>query len=215
MSQRNPMNARNQGDGPKGHSRKSAGTAKPKRKAAESIYVPTAKQKADREKKQKRQRESTERDKDREADALAATVLKNNDEYKRWRRIWVVCVVIAVVGVILSFILSFGRNSEEYTEGQLDPFLVLTYISLGIGYVGIIAAFIVDFRKVRPLRKAESDRIRDAKMSPKEKKRLAEAEAEKEAQAKAERQAKEERRAAKQAKRQQRKGSVNEKREEG
>ena len=58
MTQRNFQNARNQGDGPKGKSRKSASSAKLKSKAGASVYAPTKEAKAQRAKQEAKARKS-------------------------------------------------------------------------------------------------------------------------------------------------------------
>ena len=66
-------------------------------------------------------------------------------EYKKWRRVYWVLIGIGVVCVAISFV------SQTYLA-SISPLAWM--IVLGGAYATIIAAFIVDFRKVRPLVKA-------------------------------------------------------------
>ena len=58
MTQRNFQNARNQGDGPKGKSKKSASSAKLKSKAGASVYAPSKEAKAKRAKQEAKARKN-------------------------------------------------------------------------------------------------------------------------------------------------------------
>ena len=185
MTQRNPMNQRNISDKHTGSSRKSSASAKPKAKAAASVHQTTAKAK-------RKQQEQKDKDKQREERALAqkrAAVLsaqtKQLDEYKKWRRIWWIVIVVAIVAVVVSWIFSWmGR------EGTLPEFLASATgaVSIGglvIGYAAIIAALVIDFKKIRKFRR-ESE-AKAAKMSNSQRRKLDAAIAEKEERERAER----------------------------
>ena len=188
MTQRNPMNQRNTSDKHTGSSRKSSASAKPKAKAAASVHQPSAKA-------TRKQQEQKDKDKQREERVAAqkrAAVLsaqtKQLDEYKKWRRIWWIVIVVAIVAVVASWVFSWlGR------EGRLPEVLVpaTTPVSIGglvIGYAAIIAALVIDFKKIRKFRREQEAKA--AKMSNSQRRKLDAAIAEQEERERAEREEK-------------------------
>lgn len=170
MSTRNPMNERYQSEERRGVTKKSAASAKPKTKAAASVYIkPTEKtpqekkaaRRAERQKEQERQRKYYNPDTPR---------------YKRLRRIWWVLLGAAIVMVVLSF--AFQSNMPGYT-----PFIVIA-----LSYACIIGAFVLEFTVIRKERKRYADLMEGHKTKEqraREKKAKAEERAQKlEAQAK-------------------------------
>lgn len=160
MTQRSQNNPRNQarmkhGDGIKGVTRKSAGSAKIASKAGSSVYTKTSKSAAaskksklskaadEDEKKAQRQRER------RREQALGAQ-LNDMPEYKKWRRIWWIVLVVAVVAVAISFLIAQLRNTGQI-EGQIAD--TVSIVTLIVGYAGIIGALIIDLGKIRGMRK--------------------------------------------------------------
>ena len=140
MSQRNPMNDRYQNDEHTGKTRKSAATAKPKAKAAASVHIqPTTKtpqqKKAERKAQQKR-------DRAKQAELDRKYYNPPTKEYKNLRKMWWGALILAILMVALSWI---GRTWEP---------VWLSYVALGLAYVFIIAAFYIDFSKIRKVRRA-------------------------------------------------------------
>lgn len=163
MAVRNPLNDRYTGDGPKGQTRKSAASAKPKRKAADTVYIKsagTSKGKPLEKEKKTREEKRAEREKQRvESNAVysVATVLMNNNQtYAKYKRIWWGLLGFAIVATILSWIAQF----------QLKESTVPAIIAVVVAYIGIIGALILDFAKIRPIRKASRERA--ASMSKKQ-----------------------------------------------
>jgi hypothetical protein len=176
MAQRNPMNQRYQGDGPGGQTRKSAASAKPVTQAASSVHIKKAPQ-TDSEKRAARkarekemERKSIERarraaerakaeasagETDKQVTPPApekprgllgkllapAPNMPSTEEYRKWKRVYWMLMVIGIVAVALSFGGIQVLNSASTTW----------MVALGVAYVAIIAAFIVDFKKVKPL----------------------------------------------------------------
>ncbi len=135
MSQRNPMNDRYQTDKVKGQTKKSAASAKPKTKAAASVYVrPAGKSKAEK-KAIRKQQQAKQRELDR--------VYYNppTQEYKNLRRIWWALLIAAIVITGVSF---FGRN--VIPEG-------MSIVTLVLAYACIIGALYIDFAKIRKVRR--------------------------------------------------------------
>lgn len=164
MSTRNPLNSRYTDGGPSGQTRKSAASAKPKRKAGDTVYVSSSRSKKnsgfgkampEKTKEEKR----IDREKARvENNAIysAATVLMNNNpDYKRYKLIWWIILGAAIVMTVVSWVVQMQIQS-----------LVWGLVSIGVAYVGIIGALILDFWKIRPIRKEA--RVKAASMTKKQ-----------------------------------------------
>ena len=157
MSQRNPMNQRYKDDEHKGSSRKSAGSAKPVRKAGESVYVSNGK----RTEKDKRSKVKDIEAQDRKIAANLPDDETLTAEYKKWRRRWWAFLIVAIVAVGLSWLASYLVKGGQVPAGLEGADMVMMYGGLIIGYAGIIAALVIDFRKIRPIRKAQQARVRN------------------------------------------------------
>jgi hypothetical protein len=163
------MNERYQGDGPGGQTRKSAARAKPVSQAASSVHIPkkpqtaaekrTARKAREKEAEAKaaeRARKQAERAKEAGTTQSAPPPARkgffekliapppnmpSSEEYRKWRRVYWVLLGIGIFTVVIAFIAQ-SASPENWM------------IFLTIAYIPIIAAFVVDFRKVRPLIKA-------------------------------------------------------------
>ena len=136
MSQRNPMNERYQNDERHGQTRKSAASLKPKTKAAASVRV----QSTTKTPQQKKAEKKVQRAKQAELDRKYYN--PPTAEYKRLRKIWWICLIGAIACTALSWV---GRAWEPEW---------ISFAALGLAYVLIIAAFYVDFSKIRKCRRA-------------------------------------------------------------
>jgi len=67
------------------------------------------------------------------------------EEYKKWKRVYWILLGVGIVAVAGSFFIMQG------TEGY-SPFLIVLLV---IAYSAVIAAFVVDFKKVRPFTKRQ------------------------------------------------------------
>lgn len=166
MTQRSYNNPRNLGDGPKGQTRRSASSAKPKRAAASSVYVkqPSAKEKRKQEEAKQQEKAARSAANDAAAMAKVQTLI---DEYGKWRRVWIALVVVAVVAVALSWAASYFLAEGQALEQFAGMRNTVTVVTMVIGYAGIIAAIVVDMRHMRPLRKAQEATYRREKASKK------------------------------------------------
>lgn len=159
MATRNPMNQRYAGDGPSGQTRKSAASAKPKRKAADTVYISSDKSKPASKLSKEEQR--VEREKARiESNAIysAATIIMNNDPgYKRYKKVWWVLLIIAIALIIATYVIQviYKTGNPVFIAGSMIA-----------AYVPIISAIILDFRKIRPVRKMA--RIKASSMTKKQ-----------------------------------------------
>lgn len=145
MSQRNPMNERYMRDDHKGVARKSAASAKPKAKAASTVTVVSNKKtpqqkkaaaKAERRKEEQRRNELNRK-----------YYKPDTPAYKRYKKMWWACLILAILCVIGSWFL----------RGVLpDPVMIAMLV---FAYVFIIAAFVIDFWKVRKERTKYQERM--------------------------------------------------------
>ena len=154
MTQRNPMNPRSQNKNYKGVSRKSASSAKPVREAGSSVRTISreAREKQQRKAQQAEAKEEQKRARERAA-VLGAAVLKT-PEYKKWRKIWVITIVIAVVAILASWGCSALVNNGTLPAELFGTTAPVTIVLIIIGYGGLIAALVIDFKKIRKMRKA-------------------------------------------------------------
>lgn len=143
MSTRSPNNQRYQRDTEvAGQSRKSATSAKPKMKAGATVTTETK----PTTRKEKREQRAKVRAEERKGEQRMDSVGTPPDpEYKRWRRWWWVLLVAAIVTTALSWLVR-ANDDSQFT-------LYASYVSLGLAYAFIIAAIVLDFKKIRPIRK--------------------------------------------------------------
>lgn len=145
MTQRSPLNERNTTDKPKGVTRKSASSAKPKREAAASVTVVT-KTKTKAEKKAERRKEEQKR---RARDARYYN--PKTPEYKRMRMYWAICVGVALACAIGSFFLMNNAPTAVTTT-----LLIASYGAIGI-------ALYIDLVKIRRIRRDYAEQHADSK----------------------------------------------------
>ena len=142
MTQRNPMNERYQSEDRKGATRKSAASAKPVSKAASSVRIQSTKKTPQQKKAERKQQRAKDAERDRQFYNPPTA------EYKRLRKIWWVCLILAIVLTVVSFA---GNNL-----GMPAPIM---YVTLALAYVFIIAAFVLDFWKIKKERVAYQERM--------------------------------------------------------
>jgi hypothetical protein len=158
MTTRNPQNPRNLNK-PKGSSRKSAGSAKPKAKAASSVYVMTAEGKQKQQKAKQKQLEREFREQERKNTAIADKFLKSDKKYKKYRKIWIGLVVLAIVAVGVAWLVSTQTQDGKFLSSLAAHRNAILYIGMGVGYAALIAALVVDFKFVRKMRRAKTDEV--------------------------------------------------------
>lgn len=158
MSTRSPMNQRSQSREGKGFMRKSATSAKPARAAAGSVRVEAASSKArrkDREKgedlsnlskEEKRARKQQVRAQEDRVYSATNILMKNDEDYLKRRRVWWAMLGVGMGIIVLLWIWLFagGKGGNITSAAQVAVIVV--------AYVIIIAAFIYDFARIRPLR---------------------------------------------------------------
>lgn len=158
MSTRSPMNQRSQSREGKGFMRKSATSAKPARAAAGSVRVEASSSKArrkDREKgedlsnlskEEKRARKQQVRAQEDRVYSATNILMKNDADYLKRRRVWWALLGVGMGIIVLLWIWLFagGKGGNITSAAQVAVIVV--------AYVIIIAAFIYDFARIRPLR---------------------------------------------------------------
>ena len=137
MSTRNPMNDRYQTDGPKGQTKRSASSLKPKSKAASSVYVKST-QKTPQEKKAA---QKAARQKQAELDRKYYN--PPTAQYKKYKRIW----WGMLGGAIVCTLVAMGAGSWWPDNPNM------TWCFLIPAYALIIGALWFDFAKVRKVRR--------------------------------------------------------------
>ena len=162
MSTRSPQNKRSQemAQGNRtGMARKSASSAKPAREAAGSVRVVPASSKAKRaqlergedlSKPSKEERKARKAEINRAEDrvyAVADQIMKENLDYRNYRRVWWMLMILGVVSIVIAWIvMSIGKGDSDFAPLQLSLIVV--------AYASIIGAFIFDMAKIRPIRNA-------------------------------------------------------------
>ena len=130
MARRSPTNARYQKyTEPKGQTRKSSASAKPVRK--EGGAATSSKDKA----------------KSKTAAPGSKYYEPDTPEYKFWRRMWWTALGVGLVLVAISFGVEWWGPLRAQPWSRFVGTLII-----GLAYVAIIAAFLVDFRRLRPMR---------------------------------------------------------------
>ena len=151
MSTRNPMNDRYQTDGPKGQTKKSASSLKPKSKAASSVYVKST-QKTPQEKKAA---QKAARQKQAELDRKYYN--PPTAQYKKYKRIW----WGMLGGAIVCTLVAMGAGSWWPDNPTM------TWCFLIPAYALIIGALWFDFAKVRKIDAAKEAEREAAKAEKK------------------------------------------------
>lgn len=142
MSQRSPMNARYQkGTEPKGQTRRSAASAKPKRDLG---VTPGGKKSAT---SAGRAANSTAKSSIRERYAAS---IPADPTYKTYRRLWWTALGIALVTLVISLAMSMDPLLDMVGSTGATIAAALSYGALGL----IAYAWYIDLRKIRPMMKA-------------------------------------------------------------
>lgn len=167
MSTRSAQNKRTQdklqGESRQGMARKSASSAKPARAAASSVRVVPASAKAKRaaaertedlsglSKEEKKARKAENRRQEDRVYTASNALLKEDKDYVRLRRIWWVLLGIGIVALIGTWVLLavLGQDAANMKAAQTAQMAMII-----AAYAAIIAAFIFDFIKIRPIRNA-------------------------------------------------------------
>lgn len=166
MSTRSASNKRTQSHEVTGVARKSAASAKPARAAASSVRVQPATAKDRRKKlekgeslegltKQEKKARKQELRAEEDRRYTASTILlKQDEDYTKRRRVWWALLGAGMLIIIALWIWLFGLsgNGGKVTSGAQMAAIV-------IAYAVIIAAFVYDFTRIRPIRNMYRDQV--------------------------------------------------------
>ena len=147
MTQRNPMNERYSSDKPAGQTRKSAASAKPKSKAAATVHAPREKT-AKEKKAEQKEREQKMQERRGATSSVHGVYDIPTDEYKRLKRVWWICLIVAIVLTIAAWFVL-----------QIPEFSTFGYIMLFAGYAAIIYGLYVDLWKIRKIRREYNENV--------------------------------------------------------
>lgn len=130
------MNDRYQSD-IKGQTKKSAASAKPKSKAAASVYIKPSGHTPQEKKAIKKQQRAKQAELDR--------MFYNppTEQYKKLKRIWWFCLIAAIVLTVLGMLLPNVLPGETW----------VSWVCIIPAYAFIIAAVWLDFSKIRKVRR--------------------------------------------------------------
>ena len=145
MTQRSPLNERNVEDAKKGVARKSAASAKPRKEAASTVNLEPTKKTPKEKKMEKRQREARARQEQQKAAQKYSQ--PDTEEFRKWKRIWWMGLLAAVLFVLGSWVL---RSIEPQW---------ISLVILGFAYAAIIFAFWVDAAKIKKITRAYQEEM--------------------------------------------------------
>ena len=160
MTIRSATNKRTQEQNYTGATRKSAASAKPARAAAGSVRVVSASSKARRRefeqgesleglsKEEKKARKQELRVKEDRMYSAANILMKQDEEYRAKRRVFWVLEGIGIVGIVVVWLMLMG----VFNMIPAETLGVAQMVGLGAAYAFVIAGFIYDLVKIRPLR---------------------------------------------------------------
>jgi hypothetical protein len=131
VSRRSPNNERYQKyTVPKGQTRKSSASAKPVRKEGGAAQKPKPK-----------------------AGSKGSYYEPDTPEYKFWRRMWWISLGSGLALVVISFLIQYNLDRIQKFLGPAAPIRIFSFVIISASYACIIAAFFIDWKRMRPMRK--------------------------------------------------------------
>lgn len=137
---------------------KAKGVTNSSHKTQPSVLKPSAAREA-------RRRERDERDR---RYAVTRVLIAQNPEYSHYQNVLWLMLGAGLVSIALSWLLNYLR--PEAMSDLASPEGMLEVVLLVLAYVFVIAGFIYDLRKAKPLRRAAEERA--ASLSPKKMREL-------------------------------------------
>lgn len=142
-----------------GFAKRSVARAKPAREAAANVRVvsSTGKTKSrgsgtqPQTKEERKAERAKERDELDREDAVSQILLESDPSYKPRRRVWWILIGIGFATMALSLIPTAIDSEEAQNWGS--PLGIFSIVCMIVCYTTIIAAFVYDFAKIRPMRK--------------------------------------------------------------
>ena len=156
-----PQEEASEGEGEKnqGFAKKSLSRAKPAREAAAGVRVveSSGKSKGKGKAAQTMTKEEKKAEKRRQQEindmryAASDAILNQNPNYAKYHRTWWILLGSGFIALLFTFVTNIA-NPTEASDVRTNLGL-LSLILVVFSYIAIIAAFIYDWRKIRPLRK--------------------------------------------------------------
>ncbi|SEH47547.1 hypothetical protein [Parafannyhessea umbonata] len=161
LSADSEKNATENKEAKQGFSKKSVAKAKPAREAADGVrvvktsggkVVSSGKAMSEMSKEEKKAARAAQREKDDLRMSATHVLLTNTKGYRRSQRVWWTLLGIGLASTVASW--AIGQFVPGVMEGTSSPMGILMIVLMVLAYAVIIAAFIYDWRIVRPMRKA-------------------------------------------------------------
>lgn len=178
MSQRSPLNKRNTEQSSEenqrsGMARKSAASAKPARAAASTVRVVSVKKDKDgftttknMTKDERKAFKRAEREEEDQVEAITNMVVKNNELYKKNRRVWWIIMGAGIALVLFTFAANYiNIDLNEGSNPINTAWGMVSMVTLVLAYVLIFGSLAWEWTKVRPIRNETRDQV--ASMSKK------------------------------------------------
>ncbi len=142
-----------------GFAKRSVARAKPAREAAANVRVVTTSGKtkskgsnvAAPSKEEQKAERARERDELDRSDAVAQILLETDPTYKPKRRIWWILIGAGFVAMVASLI-PLAIDSHQ-AQNYSTPLGIFSVVCMVLAYILIIAGFVYDFARIRPMRK--------------------------------------------------------------
>lgn len=155
----------------KGASKKSASNAKPTREKAASVRTVSKNSKkaaatassfpGAKKTKEQKEAERTRRRKEREEEDYKnqafQLLLNQNPQYKKSERVWWVLLGIGFAATLVSLVITFVFSTTD--DGTMSTRDIVSVTSLAVAYAFIIASFVFDWVKRRPIRKETEKKL--------------------------------------------------------
>lgn len=165
MAQRNPLNDRYRGEGPSGKTRRSASSARLKRPSSgPRSATPSGKLSARDQARLRRENATAQRRADAALRREVAAVVPTDPAYRTWRIAWWALIIVGLVCVTAIWVLRSQLMGPSPDDQNVERMLPVGWVVLIGSYLAIGAALLIDFFKIRPLRRIAQDAARADKM---------------------------------------------------
>ena len=138
-----------------GFVRRSPSRAKPRRQAAAGVRTvsgsnKSAKPVSEMTKEEKKAEKQRKREKEDREYAVSEMLMENDPDYQQYHKMWWRILIVGFVAMVISMVL-YGVVTSQGETAPL-PLAIVSLATMVIAYAAIIAAFVYDWRKIRPIR---------------------------------------------------------------
>ncbi len=154
-----------EGDRPRtGFTRRSVTRARPAREAASGVRVVSSekvrrgtqtssgKSESEMTKEERRAARNARRDDEDRRATASRILLDQRPEFKKSQHVWWALIGSGLVITLITWSITYFRPEAATNPGS--PAGIVMLVAIVLAYVAIIASFVYDWRKVRPLRRA-------------------------------------------------------------